>query len=115
MTFDVPSVLVLATAIVVHLRVFQRALFAGAALMGLGINLRDDRFYVPGSYWHPSYVVGNFNGEKCCICSILFCVSALALGWFAYWFVTDPTTVTFGTGGGNDEPGVEPSPWLFQT
>src|SRR5689334_10545619 len=42
---DVPSVLVLATALVVHLRgVRQRKLWlvlAGAALMGIGVNLRE--------------------------------------------------------------------------
>ena len=49
---DVPSVLLLATALIIHLRGIRqnnfRLLLIGAALMGLGVNLRETvAFYAP--------------------------------------------------------------------
>ncbi len=93
---DVPSVLLLATALIVHLRgVQQRKLWVilvGAALMGLGVNLRETvGFFAPWLVLSP-FVFGwklrrrelLYIVASCCIFTLL------AFGWFAYWFISDP-------------------------
>jgi 4-amino-4-deoxy-L-arabinose transferase-like glycosyltransferase len=55
---DVPSVLLLATALIIHMRGVQQQKFwmvlAGAALMGLGVNLRETvGFYAPWLVFAP--------------------------------------------------------------
>lgn len=92
---DVPSVLILATALVVHLRGMKQKklwmVLAGAALMGLGVNLRETiGFYLPWLVLAP-FVFG-WKFEKRDVAYIvascaLFLV--LAFGWFAYWFISD--------------------------
>jgi 4-amino-4-deoxy-L-arabinose transferase-like glycosyltransferase len=93
---DVPSVLVLATALIVHLRgVRQRRLWlilVGAALMGLGVNLRETiGFYVPWLVLAP-FVLGWKLEKQTVLYIALSCVvfALLALGWFGYWFISDP-------------------------
>ena len=59
---DVPSVLVLATALIIHLRGIQQRKFwlmlVGAGLMGLGVNLRETiGFYAPWLVLAP-FVLG---------------------------------------------------------
>ena len=61
---DVPSVLLLATALVIHLRGIQEQraglVIAAAALMGLGVNLRETMaFYLPWLVLSPSCWAGN--------------------------------------------------------
>jgi hypothetical protein len=93
---DVPSVLFLAVALVIHLTGIQRHNFwlilAGAALMGLGVNLRETiGFFAPWLVLAP-FICGWKFGKRevgwvaaSCLVFVL-----LALGWFAYWFITDP-------------------------
>ena len=64
---------------------------AGAALLGLGVNLRETiGLYVPWLVLAPLFWDGNFSGEKFCT-SLASCVVfvLLAFGWFGYWFITD--------------------------
>ena len=93
---DVPSVLVLATALIIHLRgLRQRKLWlvlVGAGLMGLGVNLRETiGFYVPWLVFAPFVLGWRFQRRE-----ILYVVAScavfliLAFGWFGYWFITDP-------------------------
>src|SRR5689334_2095486 len=93
---DVPSVMILATALLVHLRgVKQQKLWLillGAGLMGLGVNLRETiGFYFPWLILAPFVFGWKFErrtivyiGAAC----LLFLV--LAFSWFGYWYLTDP-------------------------
>jgi hypothetical protein len=93
---DVPSVLVLATALVVHLRgVKQRKLWLillGAGLLGLGVNLRETiGFFAPWLLLAPFVFGWKFERRDVLYIlasGVLFAV--LAFGWFGYWFITDP-------------------------
>src|SRR5687767_13578780 len=93
---DVPSVLVLTVALIVHIRGVQQKRFwmilVGAALMGLGVNLRETvGFYAPWLILAP-YIFG-WKFEKREVWYIVAsCVvfGLLAFGWFGYWFITDP-------------------------
>src|SRR6185295_5025329 len=96
---DVPSVLLLTTALVVHLRgVRQRKLWLillGAGLMGLGVNLRETiGFYLPWLILAP-LVFGWKFGWKFDRRDVLYIIApcalflVLAFGWFGYWFITD--------------------------
>jgi hypothetical protein len=92
---DIPSVLVLTLALIVHIRgVRQQKLWmilVGAALMGLGVNLRETvGFYAPWLVVGP-YVFGwKFDkrevGYIIASCAVF---AVLALGWFGYWFISD--------------------------
>lgn len=92
---DVPSVLILATALVVHLRgVKQKKLWMillGAGLMGLGVNLRETiGFYLPWLVLAPFVFDWKFEKRD-----VLYIVAScavflvLAFGWFGYWFISD--------------------------
>jgi hypothetical protein len=93
---DVPSVLLLATALAVHLRGVQNRklwlILAGAALLGIGVNLRETiGFYLPWLVLAP-FVCG-WKFERRTVLWIaascgLFLV--LAFSWFGYWYLTDP-------------------------
>jgi hypothetical protein len=93
---DVPSVLFLAVALLVHLLGVQRANFwlvlLGAALMGLGVNLRETiGFFVPWLVLAPFFCGWKFGRrEVLCVAISLLVFVLLAFGWFAYWFITDP-------------------------
>jgi hypothetical protein len=93
---DVPSVLLLATALVIHLRgVQQRKLWlvlVGAGLMGLGINLRETiGFYAPWLVLAPFFFGWKFQRKEILYVTASCVVFAvLAFGWFGYWFITDP-------------------------
>ena len=93
---DVPSVLVLATALIIHLRGVQQQKFwlilIAAGLMGLGVNLRETvGFFAPWLLFAPFVLGWKFQRREIlyvatsCLVFLLF-----AFGWFAYWFVSDP-------------------------
>jgi len=93
---DVPSVLVLATALIIHLRGVQQHKFwlilIAAGLMGLGVNLRETvGFYAPWLLFAPFALGWKFRRREIlyvlasCLVFLLF-----AFGWFAYWFISDP-------------------------
>jgi hypothetical protein len=93
---DVPSVLLLASALIIHLRGVQQKklwlVLAGAGLMGLGLNLRETiGFYAPWLVFAP-FVLGWKFGRREVLYVIASCVLFLLLGfgWFGYWFITDP-------------------------
>jgi hypothetical protein len=92
---DVPSVLILATALVVHLRGMKQKklwlILLGAGLMGLGVNLRETiGFYLPWLVLAPFVFGWKFEKRD-----VLYIVAScavflvLAFGWFAYWFISD--------------------------
>lgn len=92
---DVPSVLLLAAALVLHLRgVRQRKLWlilVGAALMGIGVNLRETiGFYLPWLILAP-FVFGWKFERRTLLYIVASCAvfMALAFGWFGYWYLTD--------------------------
>jgi hypothetical protein len=94
---DVPAVLLLTLAIVIHLRGIQRRRFwlvlAGAALLGLGVNLRETigffgLWLVLGPFvcgWRPKRQELTQIALSC----VVFFV--LAFAGFAYWFLSDPS------------------------
>ena len=93
---DVPSVLVLTLALIVHIRGVQQKklwmILVGAALMGLGVNLRETvGFYAPWLVLAP-YVFGWKFGkrERVYVAASCAVFALLAFGWFGYWFITDP-------------------------
>ena len=93
---DVPSVLLLATALIIHLRGIRQnnltLLFIGAALMGLGVNLRETvAFYFPWLVLAP-FVLGWQLRRREVLQVVISCVvfALPAFGWFSFWFITDP-------------------------
>jgi hypothetical protein len=101
---DVPSVLLLSVALLVHYRgVEQRRVWlvlAGAALLGLGVNLRETiGFYAPWLVIAPLVCGWKFRRREVLIVvgSCLLMV-VCASGWFAFWFLTDShyRTIWFG-------------------
>src|SRR5215203_7246045 len=92
---DVPSVLILATALIIHFRGVQQKKFwlvlLGAALMGLGVNLRESiGLYAPWLMLAP-FVLGWKLRRREVVYVAASCAVfvLLAFGWFGYWFVTD--------------------------
>jgi hypothetical protein len=93
---DVPSVLVLTVALIAHIRGVQQKklwmILVGAALMGLGVNLRETvGFYAPWLVLAP-FVFGWKFGKREVVYIVASCVvfAVLAFGWFGYWFISDP-------------------------
>ena len=93
---DVPSVLILAIALGIHILGIQRKsvwlILAGAGLMGLGMNLRETiGFYAPWLLLAP-FVCGWKFGRREVFCVAASCLlfGILAFAWFGYWFLTDP-------------------------
>ncbi|HSE19472.1 MAG TPA: glycosyltransferase family 39 protein [Pyrinomonadaceae bacterium] len=92
---DVPSVLLLAIALIIHLRGIQQQKFwmllVGAGLLGLGVNLRETiGFYAPWLVLAPFLLGWKFQRREvswvAASCALFL---VLALGWFGYWFITD--------------------------
>jgi len=92
---DVPALLLLATALVVHLRGLRKRslwlVLLGAGLLGAGVNLRETiAFYSPWLLLAP-FVCGWRWGRRelayIFLSGVIFLV--LALGGFAYW-ISDP-------------------------
>ena len=93
---DVPGVLILSASLIIHLRGVQQRKFwlvlVGAGLMGLGVNLRETiGFYAPWLLVAPFVMGWRFERKEISwvIASVVVFV-VLALGWFGYWFITDP-------------------------
>lgn len=101
---DVPSVLLLTVALIIHLRGIQQRrislLIIGAALLGLGVNLRETMgFYAVWLALAPFALGWKLRRRELglvAICLVIFFL--LAVGWFGYWFLTDShyRTVWFG-------------------
>ena len=93
---DVPSVLILASALVIHLRGVQQRkvwlVLAGAGLMGLGVNLRETiGFYAPWLVLAPFLLGWKFQRREILWVGASVAIFViLALGWFGYWFISDP-------------------------
>jgi dolichyl-phosphate-mannose-protein mannosyltransferase len=93
---DVPSVLLLAVALIIHLRGIRQKNFwlvlLGAAILGLGVNLRETiGFYAPWLVLAPFLLGWKFQRrEVLWVAASCVVFVVLALGWFGYWFITDP-------------------------
>ncbi|MFN2531661.1 MAG: glycosyltransferase family 39 protein [Pyrinomonadaceae bacterium] len=93
---DVPSVLLLAIALTIHLRGVKRnnltLILAGAALLGLGVNLRESGgFYAPWLVLAPIACGWKLRGRQLAQIATSCAVFAFfAFAWFAYWFISDP-------------------------
>jgi len=92
---DVPSVLLLAVALLIHLRGITTKnvwlIIAGAMLLGLGVNLRETvGLYLPWLLLGP-FVCGWKLGKREVgyVAASLVVFALCAFGWFAYWFITD--------------------------
>src|ERR1044072_1672565 len=92
---DVPSVLLLSVALIIHLRGIREKKFwmilLGAALLGFGVNLRETiAFYAPWLVIAP-FVLGWKFQRREVLWVLASCVVfvVLGLGWFGYWFITD--------------------------
>ena len=92
---DVPSVLLLTVALLIHLRGIRAknvwVVIAGAMLMGLGVNLRETvGLYLPWLLLGP-FVCGWKPGKREVgyVVASIFVFGVCAFGWFAYWFITD--------------------------
>ena len=92
---DVPSVLLLAVALLVHYRGVQQErmwlVIAGAALLGLGVNLRETMgFYAPWLIVAPFVCGWKFQRRQIFVVAMSCLIFFLcAIGWFAFWFITD--------------------------
>jgi 4-amino-4-deoxy-L-arabinose transferase-like glycosyltransferase len=89
---DVPSVLFTATALAIHLRGMKQQriwlILAGAAVLGIGVNLRETvGFYLPWLIVAPFVAGFGFNrrtiGILACSLTVFF---VFAIGPFAIWF-----------------------------
>jgi dolichyl-phosphate-mannose-protein mannosyltransferase len=93
---DVPSVLFLAAALLIHWKGVQKhslwMIVAGAAMLGFGVNLRETvGFYAPWLLVAP--FVGGWKLKRREIYYVtlsFFVFIFISLGWFSYWFITDP-------------------------
>ena len=94
---DVPSVLFTAAALVIHLRGVKQKrgwlILAGAAVLGLGVNLRETvGFYLPWLIIAPFVAGFGFNQRTIGIVTGSLAVFVLfALGPFAIWFASSPS------------------------
>jgi hypothetical protein len=92
---DVPSVLVLCLALIVHYRGVQQErvwlVLMGAVLLGLGVNLRETiGFYAPWLILAPFLCGWRFRRRQILIVALsCFAFFLCATGWFAFWFITD--------------------------
>jgi hypothetical protein len=93
---DVPSVLLVTVALIVHYRGLRKRslwlVLLGAALFGLGVNLRETvGFYAPWLLLAPFICGWPFRKREVIWVAISFGVFLLlAGGWFGYWYLTDP-------------------------
>jgi hypothetical protein len=94
---DVPSVLFTASALVIHLRGVQQRrgwlLLAGAAVLGLGVNLRETvGLYLPWLVFAPFVGGWRFNRRTTAIViGSLLIFLLFAFGIFVIWFASNQT------------------------
>lgn len=93
---DVPSVLLVAAGLTVYWRGVQRRslwlMFAGAAILGAGVNVRETTAF------HATWLVAApfasrwklGRREVVLIAASILVFLIVAFGWFAFWFVSDP-------------------------
>lgn len=92
---DVPSVLLLCIALIVHYRGLQKGrvwmVLLGAVLLGVGVNLRETiGFYAPWLIVAPFVCGWKFRRRQILLVAISCLLFFLcASGWFAFWFITD--------------------------
>jgi 4-amino-4-deoxy-L-arabinose transferase-like glycosyltransferase len=92
---DVPSLLFLSVALIVHLRGIQQdrawLILLGAALLGLGVNLRETiGFYGPWLILAPLLLGKRVGRREILLVAVSLCIFLVfALSWFFYWFLTD--------------------------
>lgn len=92
---DVPSVLILCAALLIHLRGVKQKKFwmilLGAGLLGLGMNLRETiGFYLPWLLIAPLSCGWKLGKKELLYIAASFAVFLLlGFGWFSYWFLTD--------------------------
>ena len=92
---DVPSVLVLTVALLVHLHGLRERklwpILLGAGLMGIGMNLRETiGFYAPWLVLAPFVFGWKFERRTVLyIVASCFVFAVLAFGWFGYWYISD--------------------------
>ena len=94
---DVPALLLLTVALVIHLRGLQPGrvwlVMLGAALLGAGVNLRETvGFYFPWLVIAP-FVCGWRPRRRELLLVGLSCLIFLVFAgsWFAFWFLADPS------------------------
>ncbi|HEY7785433.1 MAG TPA: glycosyltransferase family 39 protein [Pyrinomonadaceae bacterium] len=93
---DVPSLLLLSVALIIHLRGIQQdrvwLIVVGAALLGLGVNLRETvGFYLPWLILAPLLLNKRVGRREIVLVLVSVAVFFIfALSWFLYWFLTDP-------------------------
>jgi 4-amino-4-deoxy-L-arabinose transferase-like glycosyltransferase len=94
---DVPSVLFTAAALAIHLRGLKQRrvwlMLAGAAVLGLGVNLRETvGFYLPWLVIAPFVAGLAFNRRTIgiVVCSLVVFL-IFAFGPFAIWFTASPS------------------------
>lgn len=93
---DVPSVLFTASALAIHLRGIQRGrvwlILAGAALLGLGVNLRETvGLYLPWLVVAPFFGGWKLNRRSlAAVASSLAVFFIFAFGIWAAWFTASP-------------------------
>jgi len=92
---DVPALLLLTVALIIHLRGLQQRqvwlVMLGAALLGAGVNLRETvGFYFPWLVFAP-FVWGWRPKRRELLLVGLSCLIFLVFAgsWFAFWFLTD--------------------------
>ncbi len=92
---DVPSVLLTATALLIHLRGVRQnrvpLILIGAALLGLGVNLRETfAFFAPWLVLAPLLLRPRVSRREIAYVAVSCLVFlAIGLGWFGYWFLSD--------------------------
>jgi dolichyl-phosphate-mannose-protein mannosyltransferase len=91
---DVPSVLIVTGALIIHLHGVQRRrlwmVMLGAALLGAGVNVRETAgFYAPWLVAAPLVCGWRHRRELFYVAVSCLVFLTFALGGFAYWFFTD--------------------------
>jgi hypothetical protein len=93
---DVPSVLLLSVALIIHYRGLRREriwmVILGAALLGLGMNLRETiGFYAPWLIIAPFVCGWKITRRNILLIGLsCFVFFLCAFSWFGFWFITDP-------------------------
>lgn len=92
---DVPSVLLVTTALILHLKGITQhrgsLMVIGAALLGLGMNLRETAgFYALWVAFAPFLLGWKLQRREVGLVALSLGVFVvLGFAWFGYWFVTD--------------------------